>query len=180
MKKFTKFLAIILVAVLAISVVPAQAEAKSAKKVTGNVNYQKAGKLSTGLNTVTCKKNSSYFCFKAPATAKYTFTFSDIVSIGNKKSTGLANVHVYERKVAGKNSYFTYRKVSTEGGKEGCLRMASKNYDTKYLSGKGTQQYRKTRSAKKVALKKGEYIWFNFYYTAQSGKLNVKVEKIKK
>ena len=71
------------------------------------------------------------------------------------------------------------KEVSTEGGKSNSLRLASKNYNSKSLGGKGTKQYRKTRTAKNVALKKGETIWFQFIYSAHTGKMNVNVEKVK-
>lgn len=179
MKKITKIVAALLVAVMVVSIMPAKAEAASTRKVTAGVSEAKAGVVKVGSNAVTAtkaKNGTTFVKFTAPSTAKYTFVMSDIVSKNKKNSTGLGNWYLLKKN----GSYYQRMKVSTEGGKTDWLKMASKNYNDKYLKSPSDKMYyRKTRSAKKVSLKKGQTIWMRFYFTANQCTYKMTIKKVK-
>lgn len=178
MKKIGKILVTLLVAIMVLSFVSAPAEAKATKKVNASKTWEKAAALQVGKNVVKDKYNKGYISFKAPSTGKYTFTFSDVSHLTKPATTGLGNVSIWEARKSGSASYLGLKGVSTEGGKSEFLRMASKNY--KYNpGGEGVNKYLKTRNAKKVKLKKGQRIYFCFYFTGGQSKYNVIVKKVK-
>lgn len=183
-QKFKKLAAVFAFVFAVAMVVPnptvITAQAASVNKVTANPNYKKAGSLKKGNNKVTAKKNNSYTKFKAPAAGTYKITISNIKSIKpDSYDWELGNFYVEESTEYGPSTM----EVKTNGGKATCMwtanNVAAKSDSLKNLTNKGKDTVDKYLGSRYVLvkLKKGQTVYFEYYYTGESCTYNLKVEK---
>ncbi|MBR1691685.1 MAG: hypothetical protein IJ711_02800 [Lachnospiraceae bacterium] len=170
----TALLCSMLAAALVFTVTPISAQA-AAKKVTASTNYKKAPKLKVGTNKVTAKKNSAYVKFTAAKAGTYTFTMSDVATIPAKKPDHNLG-HFTIRKDTG--YYLSAQKVSTNGGKETYLEMATKDSYNDYYKGQKVKKnsYLASRYGK-LKLKKGETVYIQYFHTGGKCSYTMKVKK---
>lgn len=124
------------------------------------------------------QKKDSYISFVAPKDRTCKFTISKIKTLGSNEEN-LGNWYPRTASSYG-GSYLPTLDVKTEGGKSSCLWTASGNYPLSFtnLGKKKVDQYLKTRSAT-VKMKKGQKIWFSYYYTGEKCSYTVTVKKTK-
>lgn len=183
MKKLRHLLltTVFLLAALIIVPEPFQINAQAAT-ITAKTNYKKAPKMrKKGTYNVNAKKNSSYVRFVAPSSGTWTFTISNIRSWGGSPETtrGLGNWYVYTlRKPVNGSPYLTPLKVKTNGGKSLCLWTTSNAaYAARTNAGKKTvDKYLPSRKCV-VKLKKGQSIYFKYFFTGVASQYKITVKK---
>jgi hypothetical protein len=128
---------------------------KQSFTTTTKVIEKKATTVKKGTTKLTIKKGQGYIKFKAPATKKYTFTFS------NTKSSikGSSFVEIQKKDASSPKYSFLYD-VKTKGGKANTLWLGVNGY--KSSTGDLVGRCLPTRSAV-VKLKKGQSLYFYFY-----------------
>ena len=104
---------------------------------------------------MTFNAGRGYIRFKAPATKKYTFTFSNIKDAGKHSVMSIG----VQKPNKGNKASLNLVDVRTQGGKSCFLDMAANGYRDKY--GKGVNKYLTTRSCT-VLLQKGQVLYFHF------------------
>ena len=162
--KATKLFAAVLAILMVLAVTPATAFAATRKSVKSyKINFQqsatymqkKATAVKKGTTNLTFKGESGLIKFKAPKKGYYTFTVTNCKT--KVSSDNNCYFSVYKNSPYG--NYITSQQVKTAGGKGSTLWLSINNHAFDNYSNAYGKPI-KTRSAKKVKLKKGEMIYF--------------------
>jgi len=169
-----KFLAALIIVLLAFALLPAGAEAIPTKTVKDckyqtrtSVIKKKATVVKLGTVKLNVKTGSGYVKFKAPKTGKYAFTFSNATSANMYCDSAFAELQVPKNRYS-KYSFLT--KMSTKGGKSNTLWLAANKANSSADSGVGKTLPKRTG---KIKLAKGKLAFF--YYHCSGGKSKVRL-----
>ena len=108
-----------------------------------------------------------YAKFKAPKTKKYTLTFSNLQDPNSESGSGYVQTFITDKKF---KKGVTYKKVSTQGGKNSNLNIGEKES----LTDQKKTSYLTSRYGK-LKLKKGETLYL-FVSFMQGSKLDVDIK----
>ena len=175
-----RILTALMVVLLALALVPAEAQAVPTK-VVKNCNYQtrtsvikkKATVVKKGTVTLKVEKGVGYVKFKAPKTGKYAFTFSNAKSHNTYCNSAFVELQVPKSRYS-KYSFLT--KMSTKGGKSDTLWLAANEADSSEDS--GVEKTLPTRTGK-VKLAKGKLAFLYFHCSGGESKVRLTITAIK-
>jgi len=174
-----KILAVVMGVLVALALLPGAAQAITTKGVTKcgfttetSVIKKKATTVKKGATKIVVKKGQGYVKFKAPKTAKYAFTFSDLKSSTKYSSYGFVEFQTPDKR-SPKYSFLT--DLSTAGGKTDALKLTINGAKS---SGTGVYKYLAKRTGK-IKLTKGQWAFFYFYNSSNktTAKLTINVAK---
>ena len=154
-------LAMLVIAVFAFRPVQTQAKTVKTLKYGTKVSIvkKKAAKLKKGTNTITISEG--YCKFTAKKTKKYTFTFSNVATVGENRAKDINHGHGYI--MVPKRSYMNHKKFSTEGGKATTVYLCT-NYSWNLGNKKVSNYASLPKRSAKLKIKKGQtvylYLWF--------------------